>query len=314
MASVFKENRLISVSTGWRALSISDGAELLETTLSLGCEAIELSYHVRRSVFEQMLPYIKRQDVRVTSIHNFFPAPDDFRPEEGGGELYLFTSDDPDERKLAVKYTVKAMEIAADLGAEAVVVHLGHLEMLDPTRLLRELYDAGKMSESKTTDLLELASDERKLLSPLALDRVLSCLDDLNRNAERLGVNIGVENRYHFAEFPNFEEFGAIFKEFPVDSMVRYWHDTGHAEVNSNLGYGSGAMLLNAYAQQLGGVHLHDVSGHVDHLAPGSGSVDWSTVRKFVGDKTIKVVELAPETPLAEAQAGIEFLRRTFGE
>lgn len=279
-----------------------------------GCEAIELSYHVRRSVFEGMLPHIKRRDIRVTSIHNFFPAPEDFSPEEGSGELYLFTSDDPDERKLAVKYTVKAMEIAADLGAEAVVVHLGHLEMLDPTRLLKNLFDAGKMGESKTTDLLELASDERKLMSPLAFDRVLSCIDELNRKAENLGVLIGLENRYHFAEFPNFEELKAIFKEFPADSMVRYWHDTGHAQVNRNLGYGSGEMLLSAFAGQLGGVHLHDASGHRDHLAPGSGEVDWDSVKRLVGSGAIKVLELAPEVPLSDAQAGVAFLRGAFEE
>lgn len=300
---------MISLSTGWRAMTVPGGAELIEAVRKLGGDALELSYHVKESTFKQMIPVVKREAIRITSIHNYFPASDN--PDAViGGELYLYTSDDPDERRLAVKRTISAMEIAHDLEARAIILHLGHVQMLDPTRRLKELYDAREIEEDEATRLLDDAFYDRAELAPVAIDHALFCLDELNRAAERLEVFVCLENRYHLSEVPNFQDFGRVLAEFPKESMVRYWHDVGHGEVNRNLRFGDGKALLEAYGGNLFGIHLHDVKdGHRDHQAPGSGSVDWESIKGFITPETIKVLELAPELPFEEAQSGLAFLR-----
>ncbi|MCL4498708.1 MAG: sugar phosphate isomerase/epimerase [Chloroflexi bacterium] len=300
---------MISVSTGWRATVIHDGGRLLDVMRASGAKALELGYHVRQSTFEQMSSLIKREGMEITSVHNFFPAPDDIADGEENGELYLFTSDDPDERKLAIKYTVRAMEIAHDLGAKAVVLHLGHIPMVDPTLKLKEYYDRGEMDGDKATRLIEGALEERSLLAPLYLDNVLFCLEDLNKLAERLEIYMGIENRYHLSEVPNSEDFRVIFSEFPIDSRVRYWHDVGHARVNTNLRFDDGDALLEAHAGRMAGIHLHDVKdGHKDHQVPGTGEVDWEAVKSHLTPETIKVLELAPGSPYNEVPDGLAFL------
>lgn len=299
---------MLGVSTGWRSQSISDGAKLLDALLAVGAEAIELEYRITRSTFDKLYPILKREGITVTSIHNFFPAPDGLAQGEGSGELYLFSSDDPDERRLAVKYTVRAMEIAYDLGARAIVVHLGHVPMVDPTRKLKVLYDQGKIDELETKAFIEKKMSERRLLSRSAIDNALLCLDELNRAGERIGVYVGLENRYHFSEVPDFEDFRILLGEFPAESMVRYWHDVGHAEANKNLGFGDSRGLLESYGHQLVGMHLHDVSGHRDHARPGDGTVDWELIKRFIAPETIRVMELAPERSVEDALAGMAFL------
>ena len=46
------------------------------------------------------------------------------------------------------------------------------------------------------------------------LDAVFFSLEKLNQEAGKKGVFIGIENRHHFNEIPNFSEIGTILREF----------------------------------------------------------------------------------------------------
>ncbi len=62
---------------------------------------------------------------------------------------------------------------------------------------------------------------------------------------------------------------GAIFDTFK-GAPIGYWHDTGHAHANEILGLIPKNSLLQNYADQLIGIHLHDAIGLDDHIPPGS--------------------------------------------
>ena len=47
-----------------------------------------------------------------------------------------------------------------------------------------------------------------------SLDSVLFSLDRLNREAEKKGVTLCIENRYYLHEIPSFDEIGSILNEF----------------------------------------------------------------------------------------------------
>jgi hypothetical protein len=43
------------------------------------------------------------------------------------------------------------------------------------------------------------------------------------------------------------------------ESLVSYWHDVGHAEVQQRLGFASHEGWLSQFKDRMVGVHLHDI-------------------------------------------------------
>ena len=56
-------------------------------------------------------------------------------------------------------------------------------------------------------------------------------------------------------------------------------------------------------------VTIHDAVGLDDHLAPGTGSIDFRHLKPFIKKDTLLVVELKPGTPDRHVSQGIRFLR-----
>ena len=53
---------------------------------------------------------------------------------------------------------------------------------------------------------------------------------------------------------------------------------------------------------------IHDARGLDDHLPPGSGEIDFKKIGTWIGDDTLKVIELKLGTPDSEAASGIHYL------
>ena len=148
----------------------------------------------------------------------------------------------------------------------------------------------------------------RKELRQGHLDAVFSSLETLLPEAERRGIRLGLENRYYFQEIPDFEEIGMILGRFRSKNMG-YWHDVGHAQVQEHMGIARQRELLEAYGDDLIGVHLHDAVGLDDHLAPGQGDVDFDELRPFLKPTHIKILEVHPRVPKKNLMEGIRFIR-----
>ena len=144
------------------------------------------------------------------------------------------------------------------------------------------------------------------------LDSVLFSLDRLNIEAEKKDVLLGIENRYYPHEIPDFEEIGIILREFE-GSRIRYWHDIGHAAVQEKLGICKQKELLERYSKELLGVHVHDIKGIVDHLAPGSGEIDYDYVFSLISPSSIKIMELESTVKKEEVIEGLKLIREKMG-
>ena len=123
----------------------------------------------------------------------------------------------------------------------------------------------------------------------------------------------GIENREALEEIPFDDELEYLFRDFDSPA-VRYWHDTGHAQIKANLGFIHHAMHLESFAERLAGFHIHDVEfpGR-DHQQPGTGCVDFKALTPFVRREHIKVFEFSSSVDTQQAIAGVAHIKSLWG-
>jgi sugar phosphate isomerase/epimerase len=225
-------------------------------------------------------------------------------------ELNL-ASPDEDERRQAVAAAITTIDWAAKVGAAHVVVHLGGVgnQMLPADKQLRKLFDAGQINTDAAELLRADCRRQRAEAAPAHLASAKASLRELADHAARLGVALGLENRYHFHEIPHPDEALALLADYPP-TVVGYWHDMGHVEVLDRL------LLIEKrrWLQELGdrclGAHLHDVVGLKDHQAPGQGTADWGYVARYLPRTALRVCEINQHTPEERVAAAIPYLRK----
>jgi len=303
---------MFAVSTCWKSALAKSGDDIIAPILDAGVTAVELEYRISDEIFRDILPVFKREELTAVSVHNFFPLPLGFVPEQASGDVFLLSSLDKEERERAVRYTLRTLEHAHEVGAMAVVLHLGKTGMDDQFSELTEEREQGKLDDDSVRGRTHKLLEERKQEGRKHLDAALFSLDKLWRPAERLGVKLGVENRYHLREVPTPGELEIILARFD-GSNIGYWHDVGHAAVQEFL-YGlSHKEMLSRFSPCMIGVHLHDADGVKDHQAPGKGKIDFEMVKEFIMPDMIRVIELAPEVSEEGLREGMDFLTGIFG-
>ncbi|MBW2059177.1 MAG: sugar phosphate isomerase/epimerase [Deltaproteobacteria bacterium] len=300
---------MIGLSTSWLTERPNiTGIEIVQEIVGLGFEAVELEYRIGVSTFEEILPLILKERLKVWSIHNFFPLPPGLPLCRASGDLYLLSSPDPEERNLAVRETSRTIELAQGLGASAVVLHLGRVEMDPEYGRLNRLFSEGRLGTAEGRSFLERKLKERREKRKPYLEAVFKSLDRLAREAQGRGILLGVENRYHYHEIPDFEEMGGILDRF-TGGPVRYWHDVGHAHVQEKLGFVRPGALLGNYGDRLAGVHIHDSLGTDDHRAPGTGEIDFPSLGESLKRAEIRILEVHQKSSREELVRGVEMLR-----
>jgi sugar phosphate isomerase/epimerase len=132
--------------------------------------------------------------------------------------------------------------------------------------------------------------------------------------AEKRGLKLGCENRQALEEIPLESDFENFFREFASPNIV-YWHDCGHAQIKENLGFIRHAEFLKSLAPRLAGFHVHDVQFPArDHCAPGTGMIDFATLKPFVKPEHIKVFELSPKLSAEAVKRSIAHLKKIWGD
>jgi sugar phosphate isomerase/epimerase len=281
----------IAISTSWNAYRFNDGPGLLFEISQLGFSAIELSFNLSPEMVEGIAGFAPSSKISIDSLHNYCPIPDGFNRKQALPDCYSLAALDNRERCLAVEYTKRSIDTASRLGARVVVLHCGRVEMPDYTRPLVNLYNQGVSDQSVFAELKEKMIRERSLKCPAHLAQALSSLDEVNSYAAIKGVLLGVETRFYHREIPDISEIGVILQKFK-NSQIRYWHDTGHAQVMENLGLAKHKDFLDLYGASLIGVHLHDVLGCQDHLAPlGCRGIDFAMLKPYLKKGILKVIE-----------------------
>lgn len=285
---------------------------MLREIRELGFEYAELSHGIRLSLVPGILEAVDAGEIQICTLHNFCPLP--LGVSRAAPNLFKFTSLDRRERENALRHTLKTLELAERVKARLVVLHLGQVDMREYTDRLLELVATGQRDSPKYRRLCEELEARREAVKERHLEAAYELLRQVEEDARRRGLLLGIENREALEEVPFESDFPFFFFEFR-GGVVRYWHDTGHAQIKEHLGFIQHAMHLESLAGELAGFHLHDVEfpGR-DHRAPGRGTVDFAALRPFVKPEHIKVIELSPSLDRAEVLAGYAHLRNLWGE
>lgn len=265
---------------------------MLEEIRTMGFEAAELGHAVRYSLWPGVAKATRSKVLEIRSLHNFCPVPlDVLRPSPN---CYQYSDTRPSLRAAAVKGTLETIRRAAELGAVAVVLHLGWAGPSGITRQLEEWYEAGEYLNRRYCSAKAAAVRERRKLFSAVWDRVKACLDRIVPVAVEAKVKLGVEIREDFEEFPNEEEMPEILGAFPSE-VVGYWHDFGHAARKDFLRWHTHAETLHRFKDRLVGCHIHDCLPPTrDHMAVGEGAIDFTRLVPTLPRAILQVLEPSP--------------------
>lgn len=284
---------------------------MLREIRDLGFHYAELSHGIRLSLLPGILEAVDAGEIKISTLHNFCPLP--IGVNHASPNLFKFSSPDRRERENAWRHTLKTLETAQRVKASLVVLHLGAIEMKDYTEKLIELAGAGQQQTPKYERLCAEVIDKREQKKDPFVQFAGEMLSRLASEAESRGLRLGIENREALEEIPLESDFTLFLKEFN-SATVCYWHDTGHAQIKENLGFIHHRMHLESVAGRLAGFHLHDVQLPArDHCPPGSGVVDFESLKFLVKPDHIKVFELSPGVSVEDLKKGVAHLQSLWG-
>ena len=277
-----------------------------ETTARLGFPHIEISYVIPPDGVEALLG---SNHVRVSSVHSPCPR---IRTADGRlSDALNLASIKDDERQLAVERAKVTIDYACRAGAGSVVVHLGGIDtpMFEEERDLRRRYDAGEREGQRVEELRRRAIARRPEGVESFFPQARRSLAEIAEYAAARSVAIGLENRFHYHEFPGIDEMHELLAEYPAH-VAGFWLDVGHAEVLDRLGLIPKHRWLNELAGRCIGAHVHDVDGLADHRAPGHGTADWEHIAQKLPRRVPRIFEINQKTPEEHVAAAIPFLRQ----
>src|SRR6185312_12927718 len=303
---------MYSFSTCWNSHRHTDGRTMLREIRDLGFEYAELSHGVRISLVPGILEAVNAGEIKISSLHNFCPLP--LGVNNAAPNLYEFSDERDRQRELAIKHTLKTFEFAERVKAPLVVLHLGSVEMKDYTGKLSEMLERGEKNSPKYEKLCAEISKVREAKKEKFFERTKETIRKILPEAEKRGLKLGCENRQALEEIPVESDFKFLFKEISSPNIV-YWHDCGHAQIKENLGFINHKLHLESLRERLAGFHVHDVQFPArDHAAPGTGTVDFASLKPFVKPEHIKVFELSPSLPTEAVKCGIAHLKLIWGK
>jgi len=242
----------------------------------------------------------------IPSVHA--PCPN-VRHVSGQNAAGLFASTDEAERTWAVSRVKATIDLAVHLGARAVILHGGRVDVSRTLeKRLRDLYrgDRNPLEYEQARAQLVAARAQKQ---PANFAAAYRSLEEVVPYARAAGVKLGLEVRYYYCEIPNLEEMHTLLADFDPET-VYYWHDTGHAQNQENLGFTPHEEWLRDFGPRTLGVHFHDIQGLKDHLVAGVGEMDFEMVASYLPDGAIRTCEFDYTFSEEEMIAGLEFLRK----
>lgn len=296
---------MLAVSTEWNSAVYSNKAAMLEAISRLGVKRLELGYRLSEEDLFCLDSLIPEKGMQVTSVHNFCPLPCPGPERRFACDYYRLSSLNGEERKRAVHFTKQTIETACRFSARFVVLHAGMVEL--PQGYGKNLFRYFQQGRVRRQDFFlrrdELRAARQKHKAPF-LDAFTRSLEEVLPYARARGIVLGLENRYYPAEIPDIDEACALLSEYGSQGLA-YWHDTGHAEVNERLGICPHLEYLQRLGGFLAGIHIHDLTGINDHMAPFSGDCAFERILPFFIGKDIPLVieahQQASEPQMQEA-------------
>ena len=128
-----------SLSTSWNASKHTNGYDIVKEIKDTGFDTIELSFTLTESIVKEILAMKEAGEIKVSSLHNMCPLPAEIEPEEASPDYYSIAAIDEDERRLAISVAKNTIDYCSRLGARAMVLHAGRVQIKDQTRELARL-------------------------------------------------------------------------------------------------------------------------------------------------------------------------------
>jgi HAD superfamily hydrolase (TIGR01549 family) len=292
----------ISISTMWGINNFPGLADFFCMAERMGFAAIELNHQVN----SEMLAGIDLTRYRFSSVHE--PCPADISARTQKTQDWLVSSLDEEKRKAGVDAVRKSIRMAKELGASAVVIHAGMVKgKLSDEKVMYDLFNSGRFDSPEYRAIKQMLMDRRSGAVRMHLEAVKKSLLELLEEAGPLGIRLGLENRYHYAEIPAPDELEELLSLAGPDQLG-FWYDVGHAQVLDRLGFYAHEDWLRRFGDRIVGVHLQDAKGILDHQAPGYGDVDFSFVARYIPADAIRTLEVKPNTRPEQVRNGLKFL------
>ncbi len=290
----------------WAIGRFDRAADFMNEARDIGFDRIELNHQVPEGMLQEYYALKAAGAVGISSVH----APCPKWQSATSAPPPELSSIDEGERVAAVGIIKRAIDVAVDLQAEAVVVHCGRVEIdFELERTLRRLYRDGQMNT------LDYQLAKEKLVTVRAskcephLHSVIASLKEIVEYAAVRGVKLGLENRYNYYEIPLPDEMRVIL-DMLNRFTVFYWHDFGHAHVLASLGLVGLENWLPKFHSRTLGLHLHDAVGLKDHRVAGAGGIDFAAVKPLVPSTALRVCEFDKVASPEEVQTGYNYLKQ----
>lgn len=300
---------MLTISTVWNAWRHRTAAAMVEELKGLGFSSLELSFGMPEAMVKEIGEIARSGGISVASLHNYCPAPSLPEGMKLSHSSLPLSHLDEGLRRWAVRQAVRTIETAASLGARAVVLHMGRVEIRPISPRLIVLVE-NKMADTARFRRLSVKLRQRREAAKRPyLEQSLRSLKELSGPAAELGVKLGIENRYYPEEIPSLDEIGEMI-EATDSPAVGYWHDLGHAAVKGNIGWDDPGEYLKRYGKYLVGLHIHDVIRTRDHKAPMEGELDYGPLGEIMKRDLLRVLEIHPSATAEEIRAGAAFLEQ----
>jgi len=294
----------VSLSTMWVKGRFSRMARFAAKAKELGFTHIEAN----ASISPRMLSELLKTTIPISSIHS--PCPSILSSRGIPISSLSLSSLDESERIEAVSFTKQTIDLAASVRARAVVLHMGEVPIdLSLQDRLYKLHDGGYAQTKEYSQAKEELVYQRTSQALPYLDAARKSLQELSEYSRQKGIMLGLETRFHPHEIPNMDEMAELLNEI-AESLVGYWHDVGHAEVQQQLGFSLHEEWLSRFRDRMVGIHLHDILGISDHHAPGKGDMNWEMVAKYLPPGIVKVCEIGEWNDEEQMQGIVKFLQK----
>lgn len=272
----------LSLSTNWCCRRIESGEEIAEKALELGFAELELGFHTTETQVEGFRRRLDR--IPVGSVHAFCPVP--LSAPQGYPELYALASFDDEARAMARFQVKRNIAFAASMGADALVLHAGRVMCNGFSR--RWNLKRRRTRGAKMTDVFKRE------------------LDALRPELERAKVTLALENLPYLEGYPAEWELKDV-----VGDWVRPWFDTGHDFVRRAAGWIPDSQPPASDLRPFG-LHVSDSAGGDDHLAPGTGKVDFAALKPLAESARHIVFEPSFAVNENDLKKGIAHIRKVW--
>lgn len=297
----------IGLSTSWNGPGDSP-LRLLDQHRNLGFRRLEAYAHFMPAELRALGVAARERDMHIASLHGPCPVPTDANGMRRPWGDWL-ASTNPTERSVAVDAHKRTIDFAVEVGAKAIVVHLGNSGAVSrQPAIFDTIARFGRFSDEHLR-LRDAALQERAAAVGPHLDAAIDSARALGEHALGTGVRLGLECRDGYWEIPFMDEFSQIFAA--CDGLpVGYWHDAGHGAKLDYAGVLAHEDLLARFADRLVGMHVHDTRGQRDHQAPGQGDTDFGMLARYLRQQpdAIRTLELHRTVTAEEIGRALDML------